>query len=55
LPQVLDEVAPRGGIQPGARRVEQQDGRLMEQRLGQLRAPLQPARERLDTVAGELN
>ena len=50
--QMVGEIAARGRIESGARLVEQQDLRLMEQRLGQLDAALKPARERFDQIGG---
>ena len=48
------KVAPRTRVEPGARLIEQQHGRFVEQRFGQLRAALQSSRELLDALGGAL-
>ena len=47
-----DEVAPRAGVEAGRGLVEEEDGRGVEERLGDLDAAREAARERLDEVAG---
>src|ERR1700723_2793592 len=49
--EVIPELASRRGIQPRAGLVEQQQRRLMQESLGKFDAALQPAGQRLDTVA----
>ena len=52
LGEVVDELPARRRIDSGARLIEDQKVRLMEQRLGQFDPPLQPARKRFDQVIG---
>ena len=48
--EMLEEVAPRTRIEPGARLVEQQELRLVQQPAGELGAPREPTGEGFDEV-----
>ena len=52
--QVVPQIAAGARVETGARLVEQQQSRMVEQPLGQLDAPPQPAGERLDPLAGAI-